>query len=169
MFSLPELKTGAEAGSKTDFRSGSGTRYHLRVARMKSAPRIGTTEETHFLVEERHCIEFASDGMPAVLSTPSLIGILERTARHALMPFLEADERSVGVELDLKHLAPAPLGAQVAARARVIGHTGRLVDFQIEARDEHELLARGVHKRAVVRVESFAARLRAKSAPAART
>jgi len=129
---------------------------------MKSAPKIGTTGETTFVVEEKHCIEFAQDGMPAVLSTPNLIGILERTARQAIAPFLESDERSVGVEIDLKHLAPSPLGAKVTATARVIGASGRFVDFQIEARDEHELIVRGVHKRAVVNVNSFAKRVQSK-------
>jgi len=131
---------------------------------MKSAPKIGTTGQTTFVVESEHCIEFASDGMPAVLSTPNLIGILERTARGAISPFLEANERSVGVEIELKHLAPSPLGAQVTATARVIGFSGRLVDFQIEARDEHELIVRGVHRRAVIQIESFAKRVQAKSA-----
>jgi len=130
---------------------------------MKSTPKIGTIGETTFVVEAKHCIEFATDGMPAVLSTPNLVGILERTARQAIAPFLEADERSVGVELDLRHLAPSPLGAQVAATAKVIGASGRFVDFQIEARDEHELIVRGVHKRAVVRVESFTKRVQAKA------
>lgn len=131
---------------------------------MKSAPRIGTFGETTFVVDQKHCIEFASDGMPAVLSTPNLIGILERTARQAIAPLLDSNERSVGVEIDLKHLAPSPLGAKVTATARVIGHTGRLVDFQIEARDEHELIVRGVHKRAIIQIESFARRLQAKVA-----
>ena len=130
---------------------------------MKSAPKIGTVGETTFVVEMKHCIEFATDGMPAVLSTPNLIGILERTARQAIVPFLEADERSVGVELDLRHLAPSPLGAQVTATARVIGASGRFVDFQIEARDEHELIVRGVHKRAVVHVGSFTKRVQSKA------
>jgi predicted thioesterase len=130
---------------------------------MKSAPKTGTTGETTFVVETKHCIEFATDGMPAVLSTPNLIGILERTARQAIAPFLAPDERSVGVEIEFRHLAPAPLGAKVTATARVIGHTGRFVDFQIEARDEQELIIRGVHKRAVVNVNSFTKRLASKA------
>jgi predicted thioesterase len=129
---------------------------------MKSPPKIGTEGATTFVVEEKHCIEFATDGMPAVLSTPNLIGILERTARQAIVPFLAADERSVGVELDLRHLAPTPLGAMVTATARVIGVTGRFVDFQIEARDEQELLIRGIHKRAVIRTSALAKRLQSK-------
>ena len=130
---------------------------------MKAAAKIGTVGETTFVVEPKHCIEFATDGMPAVLSTPNLIGILERTARQAIAPFLAADERSVGVELDLRHLAPTPLGAKVTATARVIGAAGRFVDFQIEARDEQELIVRGIHKRAVVLVASFTKRVQNKA------
>jgi predicted thioesterase len=130
---------------------------------MKSIPKIGTVGETKFIVESKHCIDFANDGMPAVLSTPNLIGILERTARHAIAPFLDPDERSVGVEIELRHLAPTPLGAQVTATARVIHAEGRTVDFQFEARDVHELIARGVHKRAVIRTGSFTRRVQSKS------
>jgi len=129
---------------------------------MKSKPPIGTLGETTFVVETKHCIEFATDGMPAVLSTPNLIGILERTARQAIEPFLETDERSVGVEIELRHLAPSPLGVRVKVTAKVIGVTGRFVDYQIEAREGNELIARGVHKRAVVRTGSFAGRAQSK-------
>ena len=130
---------------------------------MKSHPKIGTSGELQFLVEQKHCIDFATDGMPAVLSTPQLIGLLERTARQTLAPFLEPDERSVGVEIELRHLAATPLGAQVTCTVRVISADGPLVGFQIEARDRHELIARGLHKRAVIRVDSFAKRVQRKT------
>lgn len=130
---------------------------------MKSAPKIGTVGETMFVVEPKHCIDFATDGMPAVLSTPNLIAILERTARQAIAPFLDADERSVGVEIELRHLTPSPLGAKITATARVIGASRRFVDFQIEARDQHELIVRGVHKRAVIRMGDFARRVQSKA------
>ena len=131
---------------------------------MKSAPRIGLAKELQFQVEQKHVIDFATDGMPSVLSTPQLIGLLERTARQALEPFLEADERSVGMEIELRHFAPTPLGAQVTCVARVIHVEGRQIDFQLEARDQQELIARGIHKRAVIRVESFSRRLKQKMA-----
>ena len=50
---------------------------------MKSRPRIGTTGELKFVVGPEHVIDFATDGMPSVLSTPRLIGLIERTARDA--------------------------------------------------------------------------------------
>ena len=130
---------------------------------MKSAPKIGTLGETTFVVEEKHCIEFATDGMPAVLSTPNLIGLLERIAREALAPLLEPDERTVGMEIELRHLAPTPVGQRVTCTARVIHAEKTEVTFQVEARDEQELIARGIHKRAVIRVESFAKRVKSKA------
>ena len=130
---------------------------------MKSAPKIGTTGEFSFVVGSEHIITFASDGMPAVLSTPNLIGLIERTARESLQPFLEADERTVGMEIELRHLAPTPLGARVTITTRVIHTEGREISFQVEARDEEELIARGVHKRAVIRVGSFTKRVQSKA------
>ena len=130
---------------------------------MRSVPRIGTAGELQFVVEQKHVIDFATDGMPAVLSTPQLIGLLERTARQALQQFLEPDERSVGVEIELRHFAATPLGQSVTCTARVISAERTQVVFQIEARDSHELIARGVHKRAVIRVDRFADRVRVKS------
>jgi len=127
---------------------------------MKSSPKIGTTGELQFVVEQKHVIEFATDGMPAVLSTPNLIGLLERTARKTIDPFLDAEERSVGIEIELRHLAPALLGAEVTCVTRVYHVDGRKVDFQIEAREGGQLIARGLHKRAIVRVDSFARQLR---------
>jgi fluoroacetyl-CoA thioesterase len=129
---------------------------------MKSVPRIGTSGELQFVVEPKHVIDFATDGMPAVLSTPQLIALLERTARQTLQPFLEPDERSVGIEIELRHLAATPLGQAVTCTARVISVERTQVGFQLEARDAHELIARGVHKRAVIRVEKFAERVRGK-------
>jgi predicted thioesterase len=130
---------------------------------MKSSPKIGTTGELQFVVEQKHVIDFATDGMPAVLSTPNLIGLLERTARKTLEPFLEPDERSVGIEIELRHLAPTPLGAQVTCLTRVIHVDGTKIGLQIEARERDELIARGSHKRAVVRVHSFARHLKGAS------
>ena len=130
---------------------------------MKRAPKMGTTGELQFLVEQKHCIDFATDGMPIVLSTPNLIALLERTARETLAPFLESDERSVGAEIELRHFAPTPPGQTVTCTARVELVEGKEVTFQIEARDQQELIARGLNKRAVIQVESFGRRVQLKA------
>lgn len=130
---------------------------------MKSRPKAGTTGELRFTVGQDHVIDFATDGMPAVLSTPRLIGLIERTARESLFPFLETNERSVGMEIEIRHLAPTPLGANVTCLARLISTEGSTATFHVEARDEHEVIARGIHKRGIIRVESFAKRVARKN------
>jgi fluoroacetyl-CoA thioesterase len=130
---------------------------------MKSRPKIGTTGELTIVVGPEHIIDFATDGMPAVLSTPRLIGLIERTAREALYPFLESNERTVGMEIEIRHLAPTPAGASVTCLARVIAAEDTTVTFHVEARDEQEIIARGLHQRAVIRVESFARRVARKA------
>jgi len=130
---------------------------------MKSRPAIGSVGEFVFQVGPQHAIDFAGDDMPAVLSTPNLIGFLERTARETMAGCLEAGEQSVGVEIELKHFAPTPAGQTVRCTARVIHAADREVTFQIEARDDRELIARGLHKRAVIRTDSFSRRVLGKS------
>jgi fluoroacetyl-CoA thioesterase len=129
---------------------------------MKSRPKIGEAGELQVPTDMSHTVEFVGDGMPAVVSTPNLIQFLERTARHTLAPHLDADERTVGVEIDIKHLAPTPVGRTIHCRAQVIAAEGRQFTFQIEARDDHEVIVRGLHKRAVIRTDSFTKRVKAK-------
>ena len=129
---------------------------------MKALPKIGDAAELEFTVGDVHVIDFADEQMPAVLSTPCLIGYLERTARKALAPVLAVGEQSVGVHVDVRHLAPTPLGQRVVCTARVIHVDGPVISFQIEARDQRELIARGLHKRRVIHAERFADRVRRK-------
>src|SRR5258708_19907132 len=108
---------------------------------MRSLPQIGASGELEFVVEQKHVIDFATDGMPAVLSTPVLIGQLERTARELLAPLLDADERTVGSEIELRHFGPTPLGPRVTCPARVISAESRQITFQITAPAPLEILA----------------------------
>jgi predicted thioesterase len=130
---------------------------------MKNRPQVGAVSTQSILTEAKHAVEFAGNGMPAVLSTPNLIGFLERTARETIAPYLDADERSVGVEIEMRHLAPTPIGQTVQCSARIITVEDRKITFQIEARDQHELIARGLHKRAIIRTESFSKRVKEKT------
>ena len=129
---------------------------------MKSRPRIGEISELASPTDMAHAVEFHGNGMPAVVSTPNIIQFLERTARHVLTPHLESDERSVGLEIDIRHLAPTPVGQTIHCRAQVISVDGSKVQFQIEARDAHEVIVRGLHKRAVIRTESFSRKVKSK-------
>lgn len=132
---------------------------------MKGSPRVGMTGELRFVVEACHAIDFAQDGMPAVLSTPWLIWFLEHAAREAVLPLLGSGESTVGVYMELRHSAPTPVGQAVRCRARVVHAEGTTIAFQLEAHDAHELIARGFHRLQVIRVERFARRVHRKAAP----
>jgi fluoroacetyl-CoA thioesterase len=130
---------------------------------MKSPPKVGTLGEEQFVVESRHAIDFAEEGMPAVLSTPWLIWFLEHAARAAVLPLLEPGESTVGMEIQVRHLAPTPVGQTVICRARVLFTDRSEVSFQLEAHDERERIARGSHRLRVIRVDRFAQRVAQKS------
>jgi fluoroacetyl-CoA thioesterase len=65
----------------------------------------------------------------------------------------------VGTEIQVRHLAPTPVGQTVNCRARVLFADGNVVSFQLEAYDETERIARGTHRLRVIRVDRFAARV----------
>jgi predicted thioesterase len=130
---------------------------------MKRSPRVGETGELSFVVTEQHAIDFADNQMPAVLSTPWLIWFLEHAAREAMLPLLDEGESTVGVHVDVEHLAPTPLGMQVTCTARVINADGSLITMQFEAHDQQERIARGIHKLRVIRCDRFAKRVQSKT------
>jgi predicted thioesterase len=133
---------------------------------MKAPLKVGTVGEVRFAVESRHAIDFAEGGMPQVLATPWLIWYLEHAARAAVLPVLDDGESTVGTYLEVRHLAPTPVGQHVTCRARVVHVHGQEIAFQLEARDERELVCRGFHRLHVICVERFARRVRGKVPPA---
>ena len=130
---------------------------------MKSPPKVGISGELSVVVTEQHAIDFASDEMPAVLSTPWMIWFLEHAAREAMLPLLEDNESTVGVRVDVEHLAPTPLGDRVQYKAKVIHVEGSLISFSLEASDSQEQIARGTHKLRVIEKDRFLRRVSAKA------
>jgi fluoroacetyl-CoA thioesterase len=126
---------------------------------MKYPPKAGMSAEERLVVGPSNWIVFADERMPAVLSTPWLVAHLEYAARNAIAPCLAENERSVGTFLEVEHLAPVPEGLTVTCRARVILIDGPVVTFQVDAHDDFELVAKGLHRRRVIDVDRFARRV----------
>ncbi len=129
---------------------------------MREPVKPGTVGEEQFVVEDMHLIDFVHDGMPAILATPWLVWFLEHAARNAVLPVLEPGESTVGVVVNVQHLAPTPLGEKVVCRARVISIDDTQISFQLEAHDEHEQIARGTHKLRVIQAKRLARKVDAK-------
>lgn len=130
---------------------------------MKPALQIGHVAELRTAVDGSQAIAIgagSSSGSGAtVFSTPAMINLMEHAARAALAPFLEEGQESVGVDVQVEHLAATPLGADVRATARVTDIQERVVAFEIEAFDGDDKIGRGTHRRAVIRVDRFAAKV----------
>jgi fluoroacetyl-CoA thioesterase len=132
---------------------------------MVNLPKVGTVGEQRFVVEHHHAIDFAEGAMPAVLSTPWLIWFLEHAARAAVLPSLAQGESTVGIEVQVRHLAPTSVGQVVTCQARIVFADRSQVSFQLDAHDEHERIARGSHRLRVILSERFRQRVMQKAKP----
>ncbi len=132
---------------------------------MKNGLAIGASGSLSWSVTAETAIHLGAEQTSgvAVLATPSMINLMEHAARHVLRDFLEPEEESVGVSVSVEHLAATPIGAQVTAQAVVTGIKGKLIDFEITARDDQDVIGRGIHRRAVISLPRFAAHLQEKS------
>jgi fluoroacetyl-CoA thioesterase len=123
---------------------------------------LGTKGEFRTLVTNDITTSFLGMENARVLSTPHMIGIMEKTCRDTVLPLLDAGYDTVGTHVNVSHLAAAPLGSRVTFRVEVIGVDGRRLEFRVEAATEQETLGEGTHQRTVINVAKFAARQAAK-------
>jgi fluoroacetyl-CoA thioesterase len=120
---------------------------------------IGTKGQQTLLVTSELAIDFLGMEGARVLSTPHMIGYMERTCRDTVLPLLDAGYDTVGTHVNVAHLAAAPMGMSVTFKAEVTGVHERRVTFRVEAFDEREKIGEGTHERAIINVAKFAARL----------
>jgi fluoroacetyl-CoA thioesterase len=129
---------------------------------------IGTTGEDTLLVSSEVAINFLGMEGARVLSTPHMIGYMERTCRTTVLPLLDPGYDTVGTHVNVAHLAAAPMGMTVTFRAEVTAVRERRVEFRVEAWDEKEKIGEGTHERAIINVAKFTARLAEKKRAAGR-
>ena len=132
---------------------------------MKASLTRGVTFERRLVIDAERTIGFMGEA-GRVYATPALVRDIEQTCRDGLLQHLDAGEDSVGTRIELDHLAPTLLGMTVEIRATVSELKGRLVTFEITARDPLDQIARGKHVRFVAEVSKTLERLKAKAAKA---
>jgi len=89
-------------------------------------------------------------GGEGVLSTPSMIGLMERAAIQAVQAHLPEGHTTVGFEVNVKHFGATPKGNAVTVCAELIEIDGRKLRFKVEARDEAKKVGDGTHRRAII-------------------
>src|SRR5215469_2640423 len=124
---------------------------------MKPGLKVGDTGELTWIVDPTMTITLGGVPQATVFSTPSMIMLMERSAREALRPFLEDGEESVGVEVQVEHTGAAVLGATVRGVAKVVDMDGRRVGFEVWAYVDGREIGRGRHRRAVIKLERLVA------------
>ncbi len=125
---------------------------------------VGARREERILVTPENAIDFIGVDEARVLSTPFLIGYLEMTSRNLIKELIGDGLDSVGTHVDVRHLAATPIGMSVRLTAEVISVSDRRVTCRVEAWDEAEKCAEGIHERFVVDVARFTAKVQAKAA-----
>jgi predicted thioesterase len=126
----------------------------LAPAKSKLLP--GLTGEATGEVTPANTASALGSGDVPVFATPAMIGLM------ALRNVLEAGQPTVGVYLDVQHLAATPVGMKVHAEARLMTVEGRRLTFRVSASDESEQIGVGAHQRVIVDQERFLSRTRAK-------
>ena len=101
-------------------------------------------------------------GSVPVYGTPAMLALIEAAAVAAIDSLLPAGEVSVGIALEVSHLAATPPGERVHARAEVTAVDGRRVTLRVHAWDEHALIGEGTHTRYIVDAARFMDRVRAR-------
>ena len=105
--------------------------------------------------------------MPRVFATGFMIVLMEWVCGELLAPHLDAGEGSVGVHVDVRHLAATPPGMTVTVEAECVEVIGPRVGFKVKAHDGIDLIGEGRHERFVVAWDQFNAQVAAKAAKVA--
>jgi len=112
----------------------------------------GTAEQT---VEFKHTLTAHHPELPQVYSTPDMVRLMEIAALHAIQPYCEGDEITVGTAINIIHRAASGVGAHIRAEAVVEKFDGRFYTVRVSARDDAQEIGSGTVGRAVVGVGKF--------------
>jgi len=122
----------------------------------------GLVGEIEMVVREENTASHLGSGNVAVLATPEMVRLMEKAAVAAVDHLLPDGYRTVGVEVNIQHLAATPVGLRVRAQAELTAVEGRKLTFRVEADDEVERIGEGVHRRVVIDVRKFKEKVEAK-------
>lgn len=136
----------------------SASRVHLGEKSVAAAtlPRFpknlhGSAERT---VEFQWTIAAYNPDLPAIFSTPAMIGLMEVAAAKAIQDHLQPGTISVGTRIEVDHLKAVPQGTLVRADAKLVGDDGRFLAFEVEAHAKDLLIGRGKVYRAIVTLKT---------------
>ena len=141
---------------------------------MKATLRPGLTHRFSYAVPENKTVPYTYPeapeiaSMPKVFATGNMIILMEWVCAQLLAPHLDTGEGSLGVHVDVSHLAATLPGMTVTVDVECAAVTGQRVTFKVKAHDGVDLIGEGRHERFVVMWDKFNDRLAAKAQKLAR-
>ena len=115
----------------------------------------GLSAQSRTTVTNENTAAAMGSGDLPVFATPSMVALMENAAMTAAAAALPA----VGAEMNVTHIKPSGLGAEITATAVLTEVEGRKLTFNVGARDAGGMIGEGVHIRYVVDREKFMAKL----------
>jgi len=116
---------------------------------------VGMKAKAETIVDNTNVASLCDPSCPSVFSTPKLVELIECAGINLLRPIYDEDELSVGVTVDIKHMASTNIGQKVFAEVEVTEVKGIMVTLNVTAFDENQQICKGTHKRAIVKRSSF--------------
>jgi len=113
-------------------------------------------------VGEEHTAPHVGSGRVRVLATPIMINLMEAAALQAVEGFLPEGHQTVGIHLDVTHVAATPVGMRVKAHAELTRVDQRTLYFRVHAEDQKERIGEGAHERIVINLAKFDLRMQDK-------
>ena len=118
-------------------------------------------EKIEPVTKDNTAIKFGS-GTVAVFATPAMVGLMEGACVAVVERLLPETMTTVGIDLNIRHLAATPVGMTVRAVAELTEIDGNRLIFKVEAFDNKEQIGKGTHERYIVDIEKFSQKAEAK-------
>lgn len=121
--------------------------------------KIGMKNTLEWEVTEKLC---TSRGGYKVFSTPSMTQFVEMTSHHLAAPHLKPGQGQVGLSVNIRHLAPTPMGKKVRAESELVAIDRRKLTFKVKVYDDVEQVGEAEHERFVIDEAKYIERLKKK-------
>lgn len=106
-------------------------------------------------VEEKNSAFAMGSGQLHVFATPAMVALMEKTAWMSVAEHLDEGSGTVGISLDIRHLAATPPGMNVYCETELVQIEGRKLTFSVKAFDETGIIGEGSHERFIVENGKF--------------
>ena len=123
---------------------------------------VGLKGYAETMVDESNVASSVGSGLLDVFSTPSMIALMEKACKESVAPFLDEGQGTVGIRLEVDHLAATPIGQKVWVDSELIAVDKRILTFAVTAWSEKEKIGEGIHKRCVILNDRFLEKMKAR-------